>query len=178
MQYPHDSRRRYGQWASRFADTVGDGSGSIAANVNGSVTPVDLHYTSPAGAICLIDELIVFIQDGGTMSSIGYGGLAALTNGIQDGVTTPEGMFIPSGDLSIKSIGDWASLAHSVSYNAFGGGDPTLTVKYRFVEDGAPILVPPGHSFTVRIRDNLTGLSAHRFRIGAVQCPDSSFPVP
>ncbi len=171
MAKPYESKRRYGTWASRFMDTVGDGSGSIDAVVDGSSTPVDFHYLVPAGKVALVDRLIIWVKDSGGFDVANYGNGVVLTNGMLDGVTDPAGVFQHSGDLAVKTNGDWASLCYDVTYHSFGQGDNILVARYSFFKDGSSIMVPAGYKFTIRIQDALAGLTGHRFRLGATICP-------
>ena len=116
-----------------------------------------MHYTVPEGKILLIDRLIVFIEDNGNFSAGGYGNLAELSNGIIDG-TTKDGVFTHSGDVAITSVGDWAALGHDLNYQSFGTSPNFLTIRYTFTNEGAPLMIPSGQSFTIRCNDDLTGL--------------------
>jgi len=81
MQY--EKLRRQGSFFGRFLDTVGDGSGNANANVNGAVTPIDFKVVVPMGYLLMLDEMLVSVRDNGAFVTSGYGGLPALTNGVQ-----------------------------------------------------------------------------------------------
>ena len=66
---------------SRFADSVGDGSGSIEGNTNSSVTPLTLKIAPGLTETFRIARMIVYIEDT-SIDSGGYGGIGALTNGV------------------------------------------------------------------------------------------------
>lgn len=168
---PYDKLRKTGRWASRFLDTIGDGSGSIEANVNGSVTPVDFSYTVPDGHILLVDRLVIWIRDAGTFDANLYGNGLALTNGIVGGATTPEDVFVPrTTQLPVKTNADWPAYAFDFNYIDIGNGDNVAVARYTYEKDGAPLAFPEGTKYTIRVADDLTGLTGHRFRIGAVLC--------
>lgn len=169
---PYDYLRVKGTWASRFLDTVGDGSGSIEARVDGSDTPVDFHYAVPEGKILLIDRLIVWIRDAGTFDADKYGNRLVLTNGIIGGRTDESGTFIPrTTQLPVRTNSDWPAYSFSFQYIPIGVGDNVAVAEYSYNKDGGPLVFHGGTSYTLRIADNLLELTGHRFRIGCTLCP-------
>lgn len=170
---PYDHLRARGQWASRFLDLVGDGTGSIEANLDASGTPIDFHYTVPEGKILLVDRLIVWIRDSGTFDANLYGNGLTLTNGIVAGITDPEGNFnLRTNQLPVRTNSDWPAYSFDFQYIDIGVGDNVAVAQYPYERDGASLVVRENHKYTLRIADNLTHLTGHRFRIGCVLCPD------
>lgn len=160
----------FGVIESRFCDTVGDGTGSINANVNGSVTPVEFMVTAPANTWIALNRLVVFVKDGGSFDTGSYGNGITMTTGIKiilrDADLTEEDVTVQK---SIKFNTDWSAYCYDVMHHNFGSGDETLTARYTFTKDGSPIILPPGRSFVVQINDDLTGLDEHTFRLGLVE---------
>ena len=160
---------------SRFADTVGNGTGSINANVDGSVTPVTFKVTPGAGEIIKIRRMIIYILDA-SIDSGGYGGLSALTNGIHVHVVRYSGLgseFIDwdiTGQLDIVRNTDWKALCHDEIYSNYGTGLESLSYRYTFTNDGDYITLTGDNQdeFRIIINDDLTGLSGHLFRIGMI----------
>lgn len=153
--------------AARFADTVGDGTGSINANVDGSVTPVDFKVTIPAGKVGIVHRLIVTIRDSGSLDSGLYGNNITLVNGIDVIYKDPYGNeTVRSAQHPIKSNIDWAAYCYDVEIHPWGSGDQGMFARYTFTKDGAPLVLPAGSEYIIRINDDLTGLTAHHFRLG------------
>lgn len=65
----------------RFFDTVGDGSGSAAANVNASVTPSTFRCDLPVDETWLVSSIAIQLSAGGAIAQAVYGSGVALTNG-------------------------------------------------------------------------------------------------
>lgn len=158
-----------GRWASRFLDTVGDGTGSINMAVNGASTPVVFKYTAPEGYRAIINRIIIAIKDSGSIDSGLYGNGEALDNGVTFGIIDKNGVLIDdmTYQLPIKVNTDYQSYCHDVTLSSFGSGDSTLTARYTFTKDGAPITIESGNSYAFFINDNLFDLSFHTVRVGA-----------
>lgn len=154
-------------WSSRFLDTVGDGSGSIDAAVNGSGTPVDFSYICPAGRICYVNMLIVGVVTDGKINSGEYGNVTALTNGVTAWFKEKEGdpLINRTIQLPVKLTTDWQMYSHDLKISNFGVGNETLTVKHDFRTAGAPLIMLPGGQYTIRIADDLSDLVNHYFRL-------------
>ena len=170
---PYDNQRKHGAWASRFLDTVGDGTGSIEANVDGSGAPVDFNYTVPEGHILLVDRLVVWIEDNGSFDAGLYGNGLALANGIMAGRTI-NGTFEPrTTQLPIRANADWPAYSFDFDYIDIGQGPNVAVARYSYIKDGAPIVYTENTKYTMRIQDDLSNLVGHRFRLGAVLCKQS-----
>jgi len=161
------------RFASRFMDTVGDGTGSIDANVNGSVTPVHFFIKPEPGHMLLMYRAMIHLTDTGSLDSGGFGNGAALTNGLEYGLWN-----IAAGDFSgprvtsqkpiVKNM-DLAAFAFDLTVHTWGLGDEGLTARYTFDEDGEVIVIPDGYAFALRVQDNLTTLTEFVTRIGCTQ---------
>jgi hypothetical protein len=136
------------------------------ANVNGSSTPVEFSYTVPAGSTLAIARMIIYIQDTGNFNAAQYGNGVILTEGIDIEHLTPEAVTYDLLDgEDILTNGHWAAMSHDLSYLSFGTGDNIATVRWSFDKTGAPLILHEGHTFIVRVNDDLTTLSAHHFNI-------------
>ena len=151
-----------------IADYIGthlkNGS-SIAANVNGSVTPVEFMF-SPLRS-CRIRNMIISIGYPGTAQSGLYGALPALANGVDFFFKDVDDTEIDllNGDSVKNNIG-WAELA--IEYREqlhSGGGDKAIICKWRFSDSGIDLYLTNGQSLVVRVNDDLTALSRHHFYI-------------
>lgn len=139
-------------------------AGSIEANVNGSVTPVEFAF-SPTEQ-CQIHRMIVTITDAGSFQSSEYGNLSALTNGIEfewtDGSDTVD--FLDG--VPIVSNQGWAERCYDAEPKDYQGTQAvSQVVRWTFEKSGIPLYLNAGDSLVVRINDDLTGLSQHRFLV-------------
>jgi len=159
---PPINPRRYSRWGfTRFADTVGDGTGE--KNIIGL-------QTSPIRMECAenqslqITRTLVYIEDNNPMRVERYGGLSdPLTNGIamwheRDGDIVQE-MLDP--DVPIKTNGDWAAYAGDLrSINLGQPGNNALVAKW---ETDEPLVIGPNEAIVIDLSDDFTGLLKHYF---------------
>lgn len=158
---------KYAVHAARFADTVGDGSGSINANVDGSVTPVDFMVTAAEKEILVLHRLIVTIVDTAPMDSGAYGNNLTLTNGIKIYCKTALGVETErTAQHAILTNAAWGAYCYDVQNINWGAGAEQVTCRYTFDNDGESLILNPGESYIIRIADDLTGLIGHHFRLG------------
>lgn len=159
---------------SRFADTVGDGTGSINANINSSGAAVMFKLAPPLNKKYKVERMLVYILDA-SIDSGGYGGNSGeLTNGIHVHVVKNAGEANESikwditGQLDIIRNTDWKALCHDEIYSNYGSGLESLSYRYTFTKDGSPITLNGNNKEEIRIitNDDLTGLAAHTFRFG------------
>lgn len=139
--------------------------GDFNANVLGTLeNPVDFKIVVPEGKILFIQELVVTVRDNGPFIAGGYGALSALTNGIKM-------LYRPSGAAELidrtpqKAIdcnGCWALIASRYEQRLTTTNDQAHSSVHWF---HTPLLIHAGGEYIARIRDDLTGLTAHAFRI-------------
>lgn len=165
------------QGRSEFLTLNADGA-TVEANVNGSVTPQHFIIAPPSGEVWIVNRLIPYIADGGTMDSDEYGNLgAALTNGIQVRIfkngTTDAGDLIRdmTAIKRIKTNGGWGERCYDVSrLPSSGSGADAYVARWTFWNDNAGepyrLIGELGHRVVVTINDDLTGLTEHTFRLG------------
>lgn len=145
----------------RFLDTVGDGSGSAEANVNGSVTPVVFKMQPAAGEVHQIHRLIVHYRDTGAFDAEKYGNGIIATNGVlvqilntaDDSVKTDL-----TGGLPILVNAHWARLSYDVRIDTYGTGDEYLTARWTFSRSGGPLSISEDEYFAVTIQDDFRNL--------------------
>lgn len=156
---------------NRHLDTVGDGSGSHDANVDGSSldAAVLFRINAPTEGTHVIHRLHVVIEDQGNFQTSTYGALAALTNGLRIGYFNTSTATVID-DLTaghpIKTNFDWSLHAHPATLQSWGGGNQHLVAIWDFAEDGCSLHLShlqQDRCFGVEIRDDLTGLIAHEF---------------
>jgi len=160
---------------NRHLDTVGDGTGSHDANVDGSRGegeggPVLFRINAPANKTHVIHRLHVVIEDGGNFQTSTYGAISGgLASGLRVGyfdTTTNAILDDLTAGHPIKTNFDWSLHAYPATLNAWGGGNQHLVAIWDFAEDGCSLHVnslQPNRCFGVEVRDDLTGLVAHEF---------------
>lgn len=166
-------------FATRFMDSVGDGSGSIELNVDGSTTPVIFKIKPAPGEILYLSRLLWYLRDSGSLDSGGFGNGAELTNGIDFGfyfdVGLPSEGRYPQQFEPITTNGGWAKYCGpDVVPLTFGGGDEILSCRYSFYKDTAIVdrteLPWLAHDrleeFWLIVSDDLTGINELHCRIG------------
>jgi len=161
------------QFLNRHLDTVGDGTGSHDANVDGSeesdLGPQLFRINPPTEGTHVIHRLHAVVEDQGNFQTATYGALAALTNGLRVGyfnTTTNAIVDDLTAGHPIKTNFDWSLHAYPATLNAWGGGNQHLVAVWDFAEDGCSLHVnslQPDRCFGVEVRDDLTGLIAHEF---------------
>jgi hypothetical protein len=147
-----------------------DGADSVFyANVDGSGTP-QLFEARPASPV-VVARLLVVVGDNANLTPEDYGGVAGpLANGITiqkvQGVGAGADVVDELTDLPIQRLVDWTSYSYDGSVDDFGSGDNYYRVRWSFNKfDGQGIYLRPDKQEALRIsiRDNLSGLTLHRF---------------
>ncbi len=149
---------------------IADGTNQIGA-VNGSVTPVAL-WGGPLKKKWAIHRLIVVLEDNAVLNADNYGGLSALTNGLQvrmiagDEVTGEIALDLLGGS-TIKNHVDWAAHAYDLQEHVFGSGNNFVAVRWTFSHGGRPLLLDSfqNDKLVVTINDDLSSLVLHEFII-------------
>ena len=167
----HTRLRRRVTLASRFMDSVGDGSGSVDMNVNGSVTPQMFFIYPRPGHMIFMSRMEPHFTDQGTIDSGGFGNGAALTNGLMFGdYNMVTNTFNPAtAQKPIKKNVDFSAYSYDVTVNAWGTGDQSLTNRYTFNEDGSHWNIPDGWAFAAMVQDDLTVLNEFVLHIGCTE---------
>ena len=172
--------RTHGRLATRFMDTIGDGTGAIEMNVNGAVTPVDYMITCPLGETYELHQALITIQDSGSFLADVYGSITALTNGVRVITSRPTRSPVEqdiTAQLPIKTNADWIAYMQDVMIYDFAGGDRIMSCRFPFVAEGAALRLGPGDSLIVRIADDLTGITKQHIRIGLTEYPPKAPPI-
>lgn len=155
----------------RALDTIGDGSGTKNANVDGSSTPVLFRINPPSVGCSYLIRMIVTISDAGGFAADSYGNLAELSNGLQVGMFNSVGEAIVEDyldGLPIKSNGAWSRPCFDTDVKDWGTPtDEFLTVRWTFAKAGTMTLLPAASPmcFGVKVSDDLTGLKEHYFMV-------------
>ena len=156
----------------QFADTVGDGTGTTNANVDGT-TPVVFKVVATGGKFYRINRLIFSITDtSASVVATNYGGLSQLGNGIAVGVydTSDTVILDLCSGLPIKNNSDWGRMCFDIQWMDFGS-DIGVYGRWTFGKDLRKALVlEPGQYLGIKVSDDLTGLLTHYFSIRGTKC--------
>jgi hypothetical protein len=155
-----------GTIVSRFADTVGDGTGSKNANGNYATTAETFYLEAGANEVVNIARMLVTVEDSTGMDATKYGNNITLTNGISVHCEGPDAvkMFdLTDPDVPIKTNAEWGMYCHDASLKTWGSGNDLLLVRWTFERSGTPVQLHPGDKLIITLNDNFTGLVAHRF---------------
>lgn len=130
-----------------------DGSASNM-NVDGS-TPVVYKYTVPAGKILAVMRVIIYMEDASPFDSILFGGITALTNGVD---IAANGVIIENWKNNID-IG--TCMFDTPGRANFGKETKTLVGRWTLSkEGGGPIELLAGEIFSFTINDDFDRLNA------------------
>lgn len=164
----------------RFADTVGDGSGSIDATGDYSVTPATLKIVPPSNMIFVCQRFSIIIADAKAMDSGGYGsnGANPLTNGCSFQLVRNGEVAIDfTNGENIKTNGEWAMYMDTIDLYDFGSGDVYFVGHF----DEAALQWPryldgrAGDEFHFTVQDDLSHLTKHRVLWMGLMIPVEQF---
>lgn len=156
----------------RYLDTAGDGSGTKNAVGDYSGGEEEFYIAPAADEVMLLYRMLVLIEDGSAISSEKYGGLTALSTGIE--VKIIRGASTLVNDLTdgivIQSNADWARNCYDATPDETGSGNNLYKVRWTFANSGKPIRLDGalGDRLVVFLNDDLSGLVSHYFKVDGV----------
>ena len=148
----------------QLMDTVGDRSGDVNMNVDGSTTPITFYIKPKAGEVIKLARIITSLRDGGSFDSGGWGNQTAeLTNGLEL-KWKRDGVLYNLTEVPIKSHYDLASYSYDIDHSNFGSGDEFLTNRFTFTKAGQYLTLDGdlGDELQVIVNDDLTYLVDQR----------------
>lgn len=139
---------------------------TVNANVDGSGTPVDFLLRNTTSKTMEFHRMVVQCLDGANPSADNFGDLGApLGNGIR--ILLLDDSDVIQQDITdgepIKFNAQWAGLCFDVQLSGFGSGDDAINSRFTFANSGAPVMVPVGWAFAVRIQDDLQQITRLTF---------------
>lgn len=150
-----------------FYDYVLNG-GSKALNVNGSSTPVVFTAGPGASEIWYVTQMIIFIQDGGSLDATDYGGIPT---GITNGLLLEHSRNSVNHQIgNLQNNIDIAMLFSDASFVGTSNGflnDANLYVGPFKIEPEITLIGSTSDKLRVTVRDNLTPLTRHRIAFRA-----------
>ena len=144
-----------------FLRIDGTGSPNMAADYSGGTT--DFYIEAPAGGYLLLERALALIVDDANFTAGGYGGLAALANGLNLVVEDPGNVQVLelTSSMPIKTNQHWSRYCYDVTYASYGAGENYLAVRWTFARSGSPLVLPPGYTLRCEVSDDLSGLVEH-----------------
>ena len=156
----------------QFLDTNGDGSGSIEMTGDYSMTADDFYVEAQAGEVLSIYEMLITVVDNANFTAAGYGGAAALTNGIHLSVHDDTGAeVLLLTPRYVKANYHWAAECYDAELVEFGAGDNAYIVRWTFARSGSPIVLEPGWSLRAELHDSFTALVSHTMKVNGTRQP-------
>lgn len=162
--------QREAEIASRFMDSVGDGTGSVAMNINASATPV-FFFTRPSpGCVLFVHRVMPSILDNGIPGTDTFGSMSALTNGVNFGIYDFNTSTFLNRTIQkpIRKNSDFAMYSYDMNFITQGSNHSVLN-EYSYVKDGHPLVIRDYQAYAVQIQDDLTGVLDLSVRVGCVQ---------
>lgn len=133
----------------------------INANGDYSSAQGSFFLTAPAKTTYKIDHLTITIEDVTPMTTALYGGVVALSNGVQLRVVRAGGAVEKINDEEvITTNSDLAGVCDDFKLITFSLGNEILKGKITF---SSPIVLSPGDKIEALFDDNLQGLVTHKF---------------
>lgn len=163
----------------QFADTDGDGGGTIEAIGDysaGGLGLTEFAIAPGAGEIYRIARLLVTVTDTGSFDSGAYGNNVTLANGIEIHVRngTPNGASTLvqnlTGVVPIITNTDWAAYCYDLALYTFGAGPQVMVVRWTFSRAGVSVVLDgdAGDYLAVRLFDDFTDLDGHVFNFQGI----------
>jgi len=153
----------------RFADTVGNGTGTKNAAVDASSTTIFLVENTRPKTHLELNRCIIHIEDDASFRAGGYGGLTTLTNGI---LVRYNSRFFGVVDLTdgipIKNMSDWGRYCYDVTYQEFQTGNNFVNIRWTWSKAGEPIKLGFGDKVEFVLRDDMDALVGHYFSVQGV----------
>jgi hypothetical protein len=154
----------------RFLDTVGDGSGTIHANADFSVTPATFLIRPAVNQVFFLNEFTLHLADNGTFGANDYGAIAPGTilvgpaiTAKRDGVTVLD---LTNGE-PINTNNTMFHLTSRVQFVNWSGGADTLAVTFNSDDFGTDLILYGSFNDTleVALSENYSGLTDHHFLV-------------
>lgn len=149
---------------SKHLSSNGDGTGTVHATGNYSVTPLTLKITPPEGKVYRIHSMSLVVEDNGGFNSGYYGNGIVLTNGISFKLRDELGAVVSdfTNGEPIKTTGLMAHFFDRLEYINYGTGDEVVRASINFLQTmGDFVELRYGETLEVTFNDNFTGLIHH-----------------
>jgi hypothetical protein len=146
----------------RFLDTDGDGTGTKEATGNYTETTT-FYLQPPAGAVYVIDRLVVSVEDSDVITSNLYGSVL-ITNGISIQQVTASGLITLTDGVTITGNLDWRRFCE-VEQTANAGTTNHLQAICTFGGSLLRLNGDQNERIEVLLEDDFSGLDGHYFMV-------------
>ena len=144
----------------KWMDEVGDGTGNRHFVDNYKMNKSEAKFTPGDGRVAELTRVIITITDN-KFKHLGYGGRAALTNGIEMKVKNGDKVLIDITDgIPITIANDWASLCFDAELR-----QRTFIARFTFERAGKPLRLNGGDTLAISLNDDFSTLLDHKFII-------------
>ncbi len=150
----------------RFADTVGDGSGTINAIGTYAAAAEEFILSPPSGQVYEVARMLVTLQDTGALDAEEYGNGITLTKGVViTGQSKGQAIEITDPNLLVTTNALWGAYCYDVDAKTWGTGDELLLVRWTFSKAGSPIVLDSraGDFIKITLNDDYDDLVGHYF---------------
>lgn len=153
----------------RYLDTNGDGSGTMNAIGDYSLTPTAFYYQPPITV--KVHKAVIMIESLQGMWAERYGNImGGLTNGYsfcQSNVDDVVQIEINNG-IAVKSNAELGRTGFDVDVKTWGAGNEVLLATCNFNETGAPLELKANNKMSVTLNDDFSGLIQHFFMLQGI----------
>ncbi len=150
----------------RFADTVGDGSGTVNAIGTYAAAAEEFILSPPAGKVYEVARMLVTVEDAGSFDASKYGNGVVITKGIViTGQSKGTAIEITDPNELINTNAEWGSYCYDADVKTWGTGNELLLVRWTFSKAGSPIVLDSRAEDFIKItlNDDFDDLVSHHF---------------
>lgn len=161
-----DSFEDVGVGLYQYLSTGGDGSGVVDAVGNYAAAATEF-YIQDTTRYLLIERMIVYVEDVGSMDSGDYGNGITLTNGVKLEVREDNDAVVRDmmAGLPVMHNTDWQGKCHDLILSSWGLGNEAYSVRWTFGKSKKSLILAPGQKLSITLEDNFTGLEHHLFQV-------------
>lgn len=134
---------------------------SNSMSVNGSSTPVSFTYTVPGGQTWYVQNINLFMIDGGTMDPTDFGSIAGLTNGLLLEASVSGNLYTIGtykNNVELATLFSSSSVGNSTTLFGTSGFLETSDIYLGSKVFKPEITLNAGDYIRVTVRDNLTSI--------------------
>ena len=146
-------------------DGVGGGTTEILGDYSSAAETFEVAGPTAEDENLVIIRVMVYIEDNASIDVEGYGGQAALSNGLTLDVTDSDGSSVVDlTPIPVKSNGDWGAYCYDTAVDTWGQGDQSFKARWTFSKftNGAGLWLNNGQKLVLTANDSFTSLVAHR----------------
>ncbi len=150
----------------RFADTVGDGSGTVNAIGTYAAAAEEFILSPPAGKVYEVARMLVTVEDTGALDADKYGNNVVVAKGVViTGQSKGTAIEITDPNFLINTNAGWGAYCYDADRVPWGVGNELLLVRWTFSKAGGPIVLDSraGDFIKITLNDDFDDLVGHWF---------------